>query len=127
MSYHALLDWRLARDLLEVLESGRLTVDTAVETAALRAWSYGYDASPLTNVPGAVRFTHPRLGDHVLIVRHPLEASETSFMGDRLAEAMAEAEIEASDARGIVFADTFTLDRDPGKVFELCDAIIPQT
>ncbi len=46
MSYHALLDWRLARDLLEVLEGGRLTIDTAVETAALRAWSHGYDASP---------------------------------------------------------------------------------
>ncbi len=125
MAYHALLDWRLARDLLEVLESGRLTIDAAVETAALRTWSYGYAASPLTNVPGAVRFTHPRLGDHVLIVRHPLEASEKAFIGDRLAEVMAEAEVEAQSVQGIVFADTFTLDRDPGKVFELCEAISP--
>lgn len=125
MSYHALLDWRLARDLLEVLEVGRLTIDTAVETAALRAWSYGYDASPLANVRGAVRFTHPRMGEHVLIVRHPLEASETSFIGDRLAEIMAAAEVEVPGVRGVVFADTFTLDRDPGKVFELCEAISP--
>jgi len=127
MSYHALLDWRLARDLLEVLEHGRLTIDTDVQAAVLLAWSRGYGAVPLANVPGAVRFTHPRLGEHVLVVRHPLEASEISFMKDRLAEAMAEAEIEVPAARGVVFADTFTLDRDPGRVFELCDALLPPT
>jgi len=93
----------------------------------LLAWSRGYGAVPLANVPGAVRFTHPRLGEHVLVVRHPLEASEISFMKDRLAEAMAEAEIEVPAARGVVFADTFTLDRDPGRVFELCDALLPPT
>lgn len=127
MSYHALLDWRLARDLLEVLEHGRLTVDMEVQAAVLRAWAHGYDAVPLANVPGAVRFTHPRLGEHVLVVRHPLEGSEAAFIGDRLAEAMAEAEIEVQGVRGVVFADTFTLDRDPGRVFELCEAISPPT
>ena len=127
MSYHALLDWRLARDLLEVLERGELTVDLDAQVDALQAWSQGYDASPLSNVPTAVRFTHPRLGDHLLVARHPLEASEASFIGDRLAEALAEAELEVAGMRGVVFADTFTLDRDPGRVFELCEAILQPT
>lgn len=127
MSYHALLDWRLARDLLEVLEHGQLTVDLDAQVRALRAWSHGYDATPLSNVPTAVRFTHPRLGEHLLIARHPLEAAEAAFMGDRLAEALAEAELEVPGTGGVVFADTFTLDRDPGSVFELCEAISPPT
>lgn len=127
MSYHALFDWRLARDLLEVLEHGRLTVDLDSQTRALAAWSHGYDATALVNVVGAVRFTHPRLGEHVLIARHPLEASESKFMSDRLAQVMAEAEIEVPQAAGIVFADTFTVDRDPGKVFQLCESLNPPT
>jgi len=127
MSYHALLDWRLGRDLLEVLEHGRLTIDMDAQTRALVAWSHGYDATPLAGVPGAVRFTHPRLGEHLLIVRHPLEASESAFMCDRIAEAMAEAEVEVPHAAGIVFVDAFTLDRDPGRVFQLCESINPPT
>ena len=63
--------------------------------------------------------------EYMLIVRHPLEASETGFIADRLAEALAMVEIEAPGIAGVVFADAFTLDRDPGRVFQLCDGINP--
>jgi hypothetical protein len=126
MSYHALLDWRLARDLLEVLRDGKLTIDVQAQERAVANWAHGYDATPLASVSAAVRFTHPQLGDHVLIGRHPLEASESMFISDRLAEAMALAEAEADGVVGIVFLDSFTLDRDPGRVFQLCDALAAQ-
>ncbi|MFI2486875.1 DEAD/DEAH box helicase [Promicromonospora kroppenstedtii] len=123
MSYHALLDWRLARDLLHVLRHGNLVVDKQRLQAALAAWAHGYDATVLTSVPGAARFRHPRLGDHVVVVRHALEASEANFMAERLAEALARAEVEEEGIRGVVFVDDVTLDRDPGRVFQLCDEI----
>jgi hypothetical protein len=126
MSYHALLDWRLARDLLEVLRHGRLTIDLNGQQRAVDNWAHGYDARRLDGVPAGVRFTHPLLGDFALIGRHPLEASESTFIGDRLAEKLAAAEIAAPDVTATVFVDSFTLDRDPGRVFQLCDATVAQ-
>lgn len=126
MSYHALLDWRLARDLLEVLRTGHLTVDLADQQRALDNWTHGYDAAPIATVPGTVRFTHPQLGDYILVVRHPLEASESTFLNDRLAEAAAFAEAEVGSAKQTFFVDAFTLDRDPGRVFQLCDDVVGQ-
>ena len=115
MSYHALLDWRLAGDLLDVLRHGRLTVDQELQARTLHAWSRAYDGATLIDgVPGAVRY-----GEHILIVRHPLEASEKYLMGDRLAEMMAEAEARSSGFATVVFADSFVLDRDPARVFKL--------
>lgn len=123
MSYHALLDWRLARDLLHVLRHGTLVVDEQRLQAGLTAWAHGYDATVLAGVPSAARFRHPRLGDHVVIVRHALEASEGTFMTERLAGALAQVEAEEEGIRGVVFVDDITLDRDPGRVFQLCDDI----
>ncbi|HJP78059.1 MAG TPA: DEAD/DEAH box helicase [Pseudonocardiaceae bacterium] len=126
MSYHALLDWRLARDLLEVLRTGHLTLDLAAQRRALDNWSHGYNATPIPSVPGTVRFTHPQLGDYILVVRHPLEASESTFMNDRLAEAAGFAEAEVGSVKQKFFVDAFTLDRDPGRVFQLCDDVAGQ-
>ena len=122
MSYHALLDWRLARDLLHVLRHGTLVFDEQRLQTALASWAYGYDATVLASVPYAARFRHPRLGDHVVIVRHALEASEANFMSERLADALAQVEVE-EEGIGVVFVDDITLDRDPGRVFQLCDDI----
>jgi hypothetical protein len=126
MSYHALLDWRLARDLLEVLRYGQLTIDLHAQQRAVDNWAHGYGARRLDGVPAGVRFTHPQLGEFALIGRHPLEASESTFIGDRLAETLASAEMAAPDVVGTVFVDSFTLDRDPGRVFQLCDATVAQ-
>lgn len=123
MSYHALLDWRLARDLLGVLRHGSLTVDEQRLETTLASWAHGYDANVLSSIPSAARFRHPRLGDHVLIVRHALEASEGGFIGDRLADSLAQVEVEEEGIAGVIFVDDITIDRDPGRVFQLCDGI----
>ncbi|QLY33304.1 DEAD/DEAH box helicase [Nocardia huaxiensis] len=123
MSYHALLDWRLARDLLNVLRNGQLVLDEQRLQSALATWVHGYGATVLASIPGAARFQHPRLGDHVVIVRHALEASESDFMTERLAEALVHVEREEVGIGGIVFVDDITLDRNPGRVFELCAEI----
>ncbi|MER6936443.1 DEAD/DEAH box helicase [Nocardioides sp. NPDC127514] len=124
MSYHALLDWRLARDLLQVLLEGQLAVDVGLLHSAAEAWANGYTAEPISGIPGAVKFRHPQLGDHILIVRHPLEASEANFTAERLAEATAHAEIAVPNAP-VIYVDGLTLDRDPGRVFQLCETVLP--
>ena len=58
-----------------------------------------------------------------MIVRHALEASEANFMTERLADALAQVEVEEEGIGGVVFVDDITLDRDPGRVFQLCDDI----
>ncbi len=122
MAYHALLDWRLASDLLAVLQHGRLAINTPRLDRALEVWTRGFGGKMLPGIVGAARFLHPRLGDHVLIVRHPLETSETGFMTDRLAETIRQVESSAPERVGVIFVDDLTLDRDPGRVFQLCEA-----
>lgn len=123
MSHHALLDWRLAGDLLEVLRGRRLTIDEAALERALANWGRGYDSTAVSGVPGALRFTHPQLGDHLLVAKHPLEATENTLMSERLADIAADAEVASADTRATLFVDAFTLDRSPGIVFELCNKI----
>jgi hypothetical protein len=123
MSYHALLDWRLGRDLLRVLRSGDLTVDVPRLERSVSAWTRGNHGQLLPGIPGGAKFAVPRAGDFVLIARHALEASEGDLIADRLAEALANAEVAEPAVEGIVFIDEVTLDRDPGKVFELCRAL----
>lgn len=127
MPYHALLDWRLARDLLQVLRHGTLSVDSTRLHNALAAWARGYDGNAVEGVPDAIRFQDTRYGDFALIVRHPLEASERNFMGRRLTSVLAQTEAAVGDEiDGVVFVDSVTLDRDPGRVFQLC-AEVPQS
>lgn len=122
MSHHALLDWRLARDLLQVLRQGQLVVDEERLQDAVSAWAHGYEAQVLTGIPGAARFEY--LGrDFVVITRHALEASEADFMSDRLADVLARVEVQETSIEGVVFVDDVTLDRDPGRVFQLCGEI----
>lgn len=122
MSHHALLDWRLAGDLLSVLRTGHLDVDTARLNAALANWAAGYQAEPIQGVSGAVRF-EDLSGDYILIVRHALEACESDLMPVRLADIQAEAEDACPDFRAVLFADDITLDKDPGRIFALGDQI----
>ena len=122
MSYHALLDWRLGRDLLQLLRKGDLSVDVDRLDRSVSAWARGNYGRVLPGIPGAAKFTAPREGEFVIIARHALEASEDDLIAPRLAEALAQAEVAEPDVEGILFVDEITLDRDPGRVFELCRA-----
>lgn len=119
MAYHALLDWRLARDLFRLLQGQPLRIDTAAEAAAMERWARGYNAAPISSTVSAARFDSPREGSVAVIARHPFEASEETLIAPRLAEAMAEIEATEEGLNGVVFVDSFTLNRDPRRVLKL--------
>ncbi|UNQ41321.1 DEAD/DEAH box helicase [Prescottella equi] len=130
MAFHALLDWRLAGDLLSVLNGEELPVDRAGEGRVLAKWAEGYGAPVLTgletDVSAAVMDSnvYGRLG---VIVRHPLEAAEAGehgVMSVRIADAFAEVEAEMGDGSPIVVVDSFVLDRDPGAVLDLAQDVV---
>lgn len=125
MAYHALLDWRLARDLFQVLRGRPLEFNQVAEEAALGRWSRSYNAVTLDGLPAAsARFDNPLRGRFIVVARHPLEACEGELLSPRLAEACALAEVQVPDAQGTIFIDTFTLDRDPRRVLEMCDDVL---
>ncbi len=120
MAYHALLDWRLADDLLSVMLQGQLKVDEALERQTLQRWAEAYGAEVIEGLPcGAALLESPLYGTALLLGKHPLEATETALMAPRLAEALAQAEVAEPDAEVVVFADTFVLDRNPAFALEL--------
>lgn len=126
MAYHALLDWRLARDLFAVLRGRGLTVDSAADSRALRRWAASYGADNIDGLPApAAVFEDPLRGRYIVIARHPLEASEQTLIAPRLVESRALAEAATPGAVNTVFVDTFTLDRDPRRVIEMCDEAGP--
>lgn len=119
MAYHALLDWRLARDLFGLLRDGTLDIDREAESKALTRWaaSFGATVVDLPSASAAVIDT-PQYGAYGVVLRHPFEGSDSDVMSERLAEAAAQ--IEAStDCDGVVFVDSFTIDRDPRRVLKL--------
>ncbi len=119
MAYHALLDWRLARDLFRILRGEPLLIDTARDSAAIGAWGRAYGATPIHGLASAVRFESPREGSFAVIARHAFEASEKGFIAPRLTELMRDIEASEDGLNGVVFVDAFTLDRDPRRVLTL--------
>jgi len=119
MAYHALLDWRLADDLLQVLLSGKLTPDRQREADSVARWAEAYGADVIDEIGcAAAVLDSPIYGRCVLIAKHPLEATEKALIAPRLADGMAEAEVREPGAL-IVFVDTFVLDRDPAHALRL--------
>lgn len=119
MAYHALLDWRLARDLFGLLFDGELHINRADESTALSRWAASFDATvlELPDASAAIIET-PQYGKFAVVLRHPFEGSDSDVMSERLADAAAV--IEAShDCEGVVFVDSFTIDRDPRRVLKL--------
>jgi hypothetical protein len=116
MAFHPLLDWRLARDMLDLLETGTFDVGAwaAVERDLADEFrrDFGEDQIELEGNVQAVD-----LGAHwpLVIVSHPLEHTEPDFLPERLAVAWADAESRTNN-RSIIVADVFNLLRRPGAV-----------
>ncbi|MCX2746283.1 DEAD/DEAH box helicase [Arthrobacter sp. MI7-26] len=120
MAYHALLDWRLAKDLLDVLHGKQLIVDTAQHQGAIRRWAAAYSMTSVDNDSGACAIWDKKAdGRFGIILRHPLESAEQGLMPKRLVEATTQMELEYPDLDGIVYVDSFVLDRDPSHVVGL--------
>lgn len=120
MAFHALLDWRLARDLLDFVLTKGFTNDERVSERALEAWVRANNASIVqgSSAPSALFETIDgnRFG---LVIKHPFEAAETTVMSERLARAQVDLEIANSNLQTILFVDYFTLDRAPRIAHEL--------
>ncbi len=119
MAYHALLDWRLASDLFRLLQGRPLSLGEATDSAAIDRWARAYNATRIESTVPAARHESLGSGSWAVVARHAFEASEDPLIAPRLAEAMAEIEASEHDLDGVVFVDSFTLDRDPRRVFKL--------
>ncbi|MGH9052458.1 MAG: DUF1998 domain-containing protein, partial [Acidimicrobiia bacterium] len=117
MAYHPLLDWKLGRDMLALIEGA--TIDLSVwareEEDLSHRFAEDFAGSPmaLDSVQGV------DLDDRVLLLTHPLEDQRPEYLSPRLANAMAAAEdLGFGDLAGrpIVFAHSFDLLRRPGWV-----------
>jgi Lhr-like helicase len=113
MAFHGLLDWRLALDLLDVLQ--RRPFDRALRWAQLETSVTERFAADLkftrTQTSGRTVLT---LADIAIVVTHPFEASDD----DHLSEELAELQIELSaDGCATHFADIFNLLRRPSWVY----------
>ena len=114
MAFHPLLDWRLARDMLEIGTTGNLDLlawqATEKDLAKSLAEEFGGAALRLTDSAWGVKAL-----DRMFIVCHPFEATRELDRGPRLAEATAEAELLMVDPEeGPYYLDTFNLIRRMG-------------
>lgn len=120
MAYHALLDWRLAADLFQLLRGKPLPDSRHREETVLTKWAQAYGANWIPDLPaGAALWEHPAFGRFVVVARHPLEAAEQTLIAPRLAETLTMLTTAGLDTDGVVFVDSFTLDRDPGRVLAM--------
>jgi hypothetical protein len=120
MAYHALLDWRLAKDLKAVLDGRMLTIELDKQRQAIEKWASVYNVSTLeNNFAACALWDKPAEGRIAVILRHPLESGEAALLSDRLAKATAEINAKHFDLDGVIYVDTFMLDRNPNHVLSL--------
>ena len=116
--YHPLLDWRLGRDLLDLLRGRDLNFQrwAAAESAAARAFATDFEGSAV-ELDGNV---HAICTDtSIALVRHVLETPtgrESEALTPRLDEALVDAEDRFGDPSRITSVSLFDLERQPGWV-----------
>ncbi len=118
--FHPLLDWRLGRDLLDLLLGRPLDTDRWVgdERILAEVFAGDFDGSPVRLDGGAWGVQ----GDAgIVILRHPFESPagpgdpEDTGIGDRMRRAHVDAE-QRADGAPIRFVSSFDLQRRPGWV-----------
>ncbi|MFD4672474.1 DEAD/DEAH box helicase [Lentzea sp. NPDC058450] len=123
MAYHALLDWRLASDLFGLLMGRGLPTRFGSDARALGQWADAYGATMIEGTAAAAAvYDDPYAGRCVVIARHPFEASDL-MVAPRLAETHEFVKARYPEAL-VVFIDTFTLGRDPGRVAMMCEELL---
>jgi hypothetical protein len=113
MAYHGLLDWRLAADLLDLLEGHGFDVDKRwadLGHAVMRTFAESFDAE----VRGDANLPVATLAERWLISTHPFESADEAGWSDRVAELAAEGRALGAE---IVITDHFELLRRPAHVY----------
>lgn len=113
--FHPILDWRLGRDLLDILSGGEIDFGRwqVSEELAARSFATAFDGDAVT-LDGDVHAVD--LDGRMLIVHHPLEVVAANDLTLRLEAARVDAELRVPDESSILFASSFDLDRRPGAV-----------
>lgn len=123
MAYHSLLDWRLAGDLLTILQGGGAASDPRARRAAglLRNWASDFspeDAEFVDDLGGtgpAVLFE-----ERVWVAaKSPFEAADGSLQSARIGVVRDAAASNGRNATDVVFVDDFLLDKAPARVTAL--------
>lgn len=114
--YHPLLDWRLARDLLDLIRGRGLDLQRweSAERAAARAFSSDFDGVAV-ELDGSVHAIETDTS--IVLVRHSLETPtgrESQALTPRLDEALVDAENRVGDPSRIASVSLFDLERRPG-------------
>jgi ATP-dependent helicase YprA (DUF1998 family) len=118
MSAHALLDWRLARDLLDILRGRDLKVDVEKHSMVLTAWAKDAQAQIHELPSGTIAvYEGGDWGDSCIAVavKHPLEAAD-ALAGPRVTQLRLEVRAARPDAQAILLIDEFLLDRTPSVI-----------
>lgn len=123
MAYHSLLDWRLAGDLLAILQGKGAASDQRVRRAAglLRNWASDFpseDAEFVDDLGGtgpAVLFE-----ERVWVAaKSPFEAADGSLQSARISVVRNAAASDGRNVPDVVFVDDFLLDKAPARVTAL--------
>jgi len=114
MSFHGLLDWRLALDMLDIIRGRELPPGRweDVGPGALRSFCDGIEDFELDVAPGGL--PGARDGDSWILPLHPLSETRNSGMSEDVAEA--KLELEGLGAN-VFLADYFNLLRRPSWVY----------
>lgn len=89
-AYHALLDWRLARDWLDLIEGGPLDTSRWAEIEEKVVTSFQYAFGGATRKVDGEVWTWAGNG-RLIVVAHPLEDTREEWWSDRLSDASADA------------------------------------
>ena len=116
MAFHPLLDWRLGRDMLDLLEKGAVDIASwgGAERDLAESFCRDFGGQRVT-LDGDVQAIDAGAPWPLLIVAHPLESTHPDFLTQRLGLAWADAESRAGERR-ILVDDVFNLLRRPGVV-----------
>jgi hypothetical protein len=116
MAFHPLLDWRLGRDMLDLLEDESFDVKAWGEIERDLAESFCRDfGGERLELDGGVQGVDAESPWPLLVIAHPLESDHPDFLTERLGLAWADAESQAGERRVLV-DDVFNLLRRPGVV-----------
>lgn len=119
MAYHPLLDWRLGRDMLDLLLGRLLNVARWESIESSRAETFAQEfGGTHDELDGGVQGVE--IDKSLVLVSHPFESENEHRLSNRLARAVADAEergFGGRSGRAIFFDDTFNLLRRSGAVF----------
>lgn len=116
MTFHPLLSWRYARDLLGLLDGRGLSIDYDHEQLLIDKWAsvYKADTVHLNGMHGAL---FEQGGRFLLIPKHPMESSVEGGSSRRLDMARKAMVEEYGDEMELRIVDSLTLAKSPSSVF----------